>query len=84
MVCYGLSPTFKGSSKGSYAFGTIGHHLSRNTNSGTFFARVVSSYSCIGLCVLALNSFSISEESPCFSFYLTLYILLFFLETSFH
>jgi hypothetical protein len=31
MAYYGLSPTFKGSSKGSFAFWTIGHHLSRNT-----------------------------------------------------
>jgi hypothetical protein len=50
----GLSQTFKGSSKGSFAFWTIGHHLSRN-DSGPFFAHVVSSYSCIGLWVLALN-----------------------------
>jgi hypothetical protein len=31
VACYGLSPTFKGSSKGSFAFWTTGHHLSRNT-----------------------------------------------------
>jgi hypothetical protein len=31
MPCYGLSPTFKVSSKGSSAFWTIGHNLSRNT-----------------------------------------------------
>jgi hypothetical protein len=31
VACYDLSPTFKGSSKGSFAFRTIGHHLSRNT-----------------------------------------------------
>jgi hypothetical protein len=43
-----------GSSKGSFAFRTIGHHLSR-LHSGPFFAHIVSSYSCIGLCVLALN-----------------------------
>jgi hypothetical protein len=30
MACYGLSPVFKGSSKESFAFRTIGHHLSRN------------------------------------------------------
>jgi hypothetical protein len=33
MACYGLSPTYKESSKGSFAFRTIGHHLSRNTTS---------------------------------------------------
>jgi hypothetical protein len=49
MACYDLSPTFKGSSKGSFAFWTIGHHLSRNTDSGPFFAHVVSMYSYIAL-----------------------------------
>jgi hypothetical protein len=50
MTCYGLSPAFKGSSKGSFSFWTISHHLSRNSLHICF-----SSYTCIGLCVLALN-----------------------------
>jgi hypothetical protein len=31
VACYGLSPTFNVSSKGSFAFWTIRHHLSTNT-----------------------------------------------------
>jgi hypothetical protein len=61
VACYGLSPTFKGSTKGSFAFRTIGHHLSRNTT--PVHSLHVSSYSCIGPCSsteLILNSRRIS------------------------
>jgi hypothetical protein len=72
VACYGLSPTFKGSSQGIFCLLDDMSSFVEEYDSGPLFADVVSR---IGLCVLALNSFSMPEESQCFSFYPILYIL---------